>query len=264
MANLLLDIDNENFSHYFQRECSLMTTTQKELLPKELLYKVFKKGYIFDSKSTSKLNFISKLFILFRALRKRIVIIIEDDKNGMDSEEYFKYMGLLRKREYNEKNADELKLDSTFVLGNTELVDTFHRLNGLSVSKAYNYLVRSKNKDYTKPTEWRQQINYVIKFTNHYDAIRKTIAMKSGLNMSEWIVLSYLYDGNESVGSYIYKEKFRYSYNSSASKIRNAFCTLQNRGMIVKHGEGKGAKLQITSLGSDKVNEICMKYIVNI
>lgn len=260
---LKFDIDNENFSHYFQREASIMSSNQKELIPKELLFKVFNRGHIFDSKSTSKLSFLSKLFILFRALRKRIIIIVEDDKEGMDAEEYFKYMYLLRKREYNEKNSEELKLDATFVLGNSELVETFHRINMLSVSPAYNYLIKSKNKDYTKPTEWRQQMNYIMRFVNNYDAMRKTISMRTGLTMADWIVLTYLYDGNEYIGSYLYKEKFKYSYNSSASKIKCAFGSLQTRGLIVKHGNNSGAKFQITPLGIDKVNDICMKYVVN-
>ena len=87
--------------------------------------------------------------------------------------------------------------------------------------------------------------------------------METGLTMAEWLVLTYLYNGEEMLGSIIYKEKFRYSYNSSSTKIKVSFGTLQNKGYIIKHGKNSGSRLQITPLGKDKVNEVMSKYVVN-
>ncbi len=58
------DIDNENFAYFFAKEAALMTEKQRFLLPKELYFKLFKRGGAVDTDSTYKLSFLAKLFIL--------------------------------------------------------------------------------------------------------------------------------------------------------------------------------------------------------
>lgn len=263
MPKLQFDIECVNFEHFFEAQASGMTEGQREQLPKELLYKIFTKGFRVNTKMSGKLSFIAKLFVLFKALRKRWIIIVEDDANGMTEEEYFKFKDLTAKRNYGQDNANELISTGTFVLGCTELVNTYSRLNNLSNSAAYNYLTKGKNKDYTKPEEYIRNQNYICRFVNHYDSQKKKIVMETGLTMAEWITLTYLYDGTERLGSFLYKEKFKYSYNSSSTKIKVSFGTLQSKGLITKHGTGKGCKLQITALGKEKTNSILQKYVVN-
>lgn len=263
MPKLQFDIECPNFQSFFEVQAAGMAESQRELLPKELQYKIFTKGFRVNTKMTGKLGFIAKLFILFKALKKRWIIIVEDDANGMTEEEYFKLKDLTSKRDYGQDNANELISHGTFVLGCTELVNTYSRLNHLSNSPAYNYLSKAKNKDYTKPDEYIRNQNYVCRFINHYDSQKKKIVMETGLTMAEWITLTYLYDGNEKSGNYLYKEKFKYSYNSSSTKIKVSFGTLQNKGLITKHGTGRGCKLQITALGKEKVNTILQKYVLN-
>jgi hypothetical protein len=87
--------------------------------------------------------------------------------------------------------------------------------------------------------------------------------METGLTMAEWVTLTYLYDGSEKLGKVLYEEKFKYSYNSSSTKIKVSFGTLQNKSLITKIGTGRGCKLQITPLGKEKVNSVLQKYVVN-
>ena len=261
--SLKFDLNCDNFLYFFEKEAALMTEAQKELLPKELLFRLYAKGGRVNVKETAKMGFLAKVFVLFKALKKRVIIIVEDDANGMDEEEYFKWKKLTSKQNYSQDNAGKLITEAQFVLGNKELCDTYGRLNYLSNSAAYNYLSKSKNKDSIKSDDYIRNQNYVCRFINHYDSQKKKIVMETGLTMAEWITLTYLYDGLEKLGKVLYTEKFKYSYNSSSTKIKVSFGTLQIKGFITKHGTGKGCKLQITALGRERVNSILHKYVTN-
>lgn len=260
---LKFDIDNENFNYFFLEQVMLMSEHQKELMPKDLLFKVFVKGFRVNTKSTSKLSFLSKLFILMKSLNKRWVLIIEDNDKGLNEEQYFKLKEETKKRNYTSDSATELISQGQFVLGNSELFETFHKLNHLSLSPAYHYLSKVRNKNSLSLNEYRKSMKFLSKWINNYESIRKKIVLESGLTMAEWITLTYLYDGEEKVGSYLYREKFKYCYNSSSAKIKTSFGTLQNRGYIVKYGISSGAKFQITALGKDKLSSVMNKYVVN-
>lgn len=260
---LKFDIQNSNFDYFFLENVAGMSEKQKEQLPKELLYKVFVKGFRVNSKSSSKLSFLAKLFTLVRALNKRWILMVEDDEKGMNAEEFFKWKDLTKRRNYTSDSATDLVSEGEFVLGNSELFDTFHKLNCLSTSPAYNYIQKIKTKNRVAPDEYISNMKLMISWINNYESIRKKIVMESNISMAEWITLTYLYDGKEKNGSVLYTEKFKYSYNTSRTKIKLSFGSLQNRGFITKYGNGKGCKLQITSLGRDKINSISEKYLVN-
>ena len=257
------DLKNENFEYFFLEQSMLMSERQKSLLPPQLLYKIFTKGNRVNSKSTSKLSFIEKIFVLVRALNKRWILLVEDDEKGMNVEDFFKYKEQTKKRNYTADSATDLSSEGEFILGDSELFDTFYKLNCLSVSPAYNYLMKTKTKDYFKPDEYKKAMKFLASWINNYESKRKKIVTEGGISMAEWITLTYLFDGEEKNGSVLYKEKFRYSYNTSATKIKLSFGTLQNKGFITKYGNGQGTKLQITSLGKDKLRSIFEKNVVN-
>lgn len=258
------DIDNENFNHFFHKLSSLMTEHQREVLPKDLYFKLFKRGGAYDTTSTNKLSFLAKCFILIKALRRRVIIMIEDDKEGMDEEEYFKYKGLLSKRQYTVSGAADLIEDAVFVLGNKELFETHSRLNELSCSKPYNYLIKAKNANANKTTQHLSEHDYVVKFLVNYESQRKLIHMNSGLNMSEWMVLIALYDGKEVSGSKLYNEIYRYTFNSGKTKIKRSYSSLEARGFLEKTGRLRWMKLRITPLGRNFITEIMSKRLINI
>lgn len=259
-----IDLQNENFDYYFASQAALMTEKQRFLLPKALYFKLFNRGGAVDTTGTCKLSFLAKLFILIKALRKRVTILIEDEK-GMDEEQFFEYRKLLHKSQYTTSSADGLITDSVFVLANKEVMDTFSHLNRLSVSPAYNYIIKSKNslRLKSKQSEYLAHVNHVAKTLAYYESNRKRISMQFGLEFTEWLVLIRLFHGGQVKSSSIYKEWYRYSYNSSSTKIKMAFSTLQIRGYIVKSGVRSNAKMEITALGRDMVCEIMDKFVVN-
>jgi len=263
MSKLLFDISSENFDGFFEKEAEGMTEAQKEILPKELLFKLYAKGGRVNAKETAKMSFLSKLFVLFKVFRKKIIIIIEDANNSMTVEEFFEWKKETDKQVYSQDSANKLISNTHFVLGNKELCDTFHRLNGLSASPMYSYLIGAKNKDYTQPQKWLDAMDYICRNLSHYEANRKKIAMQQGLSMAEWLVLIHLYSGNLVKGSTIYKSHYKYTYNTSSRRIKGAFSVLQSKGFIEKVGVTSDAKIRITALGKDKTNEILKKLVLN-
>lgn len=257
------DVVCENFEYFFHKLSATMTEKQKEILPKDLYFKLFKSGGKHDTKDTTKISFLAKLYILIKSFKKRVIILVEDDVEGMDEEQYFKYKKLLSKRQFSISGAADLIEDATFILANKEIMDTYSAMNDLSCSKAYNYLIRSKNPVSTKVTQHTEAMQYILRFLTNYESNRKKIHMNSGLNMSEWLVLIALYHGEDMKGSKIYKEIYKHSFNSSAHKKRTAFCTLETQGYIEKFGKASGMKIRITPIGKAKVNEVVTQYAVH-
>jgi len=257
----VFDISTDNFEFYFENQLRDITDAQKELIPPDLLHKALLRGGGVDEKSTRKMPFLAKLFLLFKVFKKRCIIIIEDEEKGLTEDQFLALKKKTIKHDFGEKNAGRLITHSMFVLGNKDLCDTYHRLSLLSASPAYNYLVAAKNKDYTKPGQWLAAINYVNRFLSHYEANRKRISLHTGLNMPEWLILIHLYNGNLIPSSSIYKEWYKHSFNASSTKFKSSFGTLQALRYIEKVGATKSAKIRITALGKDKVNEILKKHI---
>lgn len=261
MSKTKFDIDCENFDLYFASQLPSISQPAKEGLPKDVRYKIFHGGDG-NPKNTSKLGFFSKLYILWRCLRKRWWLIIEDEETGLSIEQFFELKAAIKKRDMGVPRAEGLTSVGTFVTGSKELCETMNYLNQLSASGAYNYLLRGKNKLPNKTAEFRRQMNYIIRFLAGYEAAKKQFVEDFELRMPEFLVLFYTYNGKEVLGSIMYNEFYKRAYQSSPTKIKLAFSTLQQKGYLKKTGDGRGAKLSITPLGVEIVNRLLDKYIV--
>ncbi len=258
-------IDCENLNLYFEKQLPLITPQAKEGLPKDVAFKLFRKGGEVNSKSTSKLSFLAKLHILWKACRKNIFIVIEgDDRNGLTIEDFVSIKQAVKVRDYSIDRVNEyLTPQATFVTGGKDLMQSLAYLNNLSTSPAYNYLLRGKNPVANKVEQNKKATEYICRFLANYEGSRKKIGYQTGVSISEWMVLIYLYSGKEVESNTIWKDVYQYSYNSSKTKLKLAFGTLQNRGYITKYGTTKGAKMQITAYGIEAVNTIIEKFVVN-
>lgn len=257
------DIQSDNFDFFFESQLATMSQSQKELVPDNLLHKVVPVNGFVNERFARKLTFFQKMFVLFKALNKRVIIIVEDEEKGMTEEDYFAFKKKMKKHDFGTSITGNFITQASFILGNKELCETYHRLNLLSGGSAYGYLVQAKNKNNTKPAQWITAINYINRFLTHYEANRKKITLNTGITISEWLVLVHLYHGNLVPSSTIYKEWYKASFNSSATNIKTAFSSLRQRGYVEKVGVSKAAKIKITALGRDKVNEILKKYVLN-
>lgn len=263
MAKLKFDISCPNFDSYFSKSIENIGEQEKSSLPKELLFKLFRRGGIYDATSTNKLTFIAKLFILFKCLKKRWYIVVEDEENGMSVEQFWAFRKALGKRNYDLNNAGELISTGIFVLASKELAETYGHLNNLSVSNAYNFLVKTKNTEVSKFTEYRQRMDYITNLFSFYESQKKTWVMATGLSIPEFLVLTYIYSRGEVVSAQLHKTIYKYAYNSSSTQIKLAFGTLQRKGMVEKIGVNKAVKLKITAAGIEIIDHIFRKYALN-
>jgi hypothetical protein len=151
----------------------------------------------------------------------------------------------------------------TVVFANKELSECCAYLNRLSSSPAYNYLIKGKNNIPCPTAERNKEMAYICRFLVEYEKNKKTWVAAYGISIPEWLVLIYLYHGKEIIGSPIYKEVYRRAYQSSPTKLRGCFSTLQNKKFIQKTGTGKGAMMSITPLGKDTVDGILTRYALN-
>src|SRR6266496_3165569 len=274
MQKLKFELICENFDLFFENNISDLSERQKEEIPRELLFKMFRRGGQFKAKSTSKLSFISKLYVLWRVIKKRWFIVVEDEENGMSVDQFVRFKEMQEDEIPDSHSADMLLTPGTFVLADKDLSNAFSYLNHLSTSSAYNYLIKTKNdllvKKDTGTTfnrecttfqirEWKNQVIEIANFLSHYEANKKNFVMTVGLTIPEWLVLIAIYNGEEMISSQLYKNIYKYAYNSSSTQIKVAFGILQNKGYINKIGFKKGAKIKITPLGMDIVNKILSK-----
>lgn len=259
------DLLAENLDLYFDKQLCSITPQAKEALPKDVQFKLFRKGGAVNSNSTSKLSFLAKIYVLWKALRKNIYIVVEgNDENGLTVEDFVSLKQAIKIRDYGvDRNNDYVIPQATFVVGNKELMESLAYLNNLSNSPAYRYLMRGKNPIPNKVEQNKEATKYISRFLCHYESNRKRIGYESGINISEWLVLIAVYHGNEMDSFIIWRSLYKYSFNSSKTKIKLAFGSLQNKGYITKYGTTKGAKIQITPSGTSVVNGVLQKYAVN-
>lgn len=259
----IVEVSSENFDLYFAKEIEKLTPQAKESLPRDIVFKLFRKGGAFNSNSTSKLSFLTKLYVLWRALNKRWWIVIEDEDRGMTPGQFMELRRLYKRKEYGVDQARDISLAGTLVLGAKEMGESMAYANRLSASPAYNYLMKAKNNPKNPAAEADKQVQYIAKFLVHWESGKKTLVSRTGMGIPEVFVLLALYHGREVAGATLYHEVYKRAYQSSPAKIKTAFRILQQRGYINKMGVTSNSTLQITATGKDVLRDLLDKYAIN-
>lgn len=266
-ATTRFDISSENFDLYFEQQVASISPMAKQMMPKDVNYKIYRGGSKSNTKSSSKLSFIAKLWILWKFLHKRIWVVVEDEQNGLSIEEYFKLKEAIQAKEKNINKSEEASASMTFITASKELGDCFAALNNSCASPSYNFLQKAKNgiklQHKNPATEYRKQMNFIAKFITFWEGNKKRWIAEKVVTVPEFLVLIALYEGKEVQSSSIYNGIFKYAFQSSASKVKMAFSSLRHRGLISKTGSTKQAYFNITDLGIATVNSILSKYALN-
>lgn len=258
----LLDMSGENFDAYFIKQAKETTFASRESLPKDITFRLFKTGGQLNEKFAVNLGFLGKIFVLWKALRKRVYIIVEDEQNGLSPGQFFEMQKSIKKRDYSGESVNGFT-NAIFVLGGKELCDSFSYLNNLCNSGAYNYLTKTKNQPKNPTTEYRDRMNYIVRFLLFYESQKKKWVAETQITIPEFLVLLFTYQGKEVPGALMYRDVLKRAYQSSPKKIKLAFSVLQSKGMLKKSGMTSGAMMQITPLGVEIVNKILSKYALN-
>lgn len=255
-----IDVMHENFDLFFSNQIKVLTEYQKGKIPKELLSKLYKGGDEFNPRNTSQLSVLERLLILNKALNKRIFISIEDE-SGISLEEYQKARSDFKKLPVNNGEIDN-ELTATFFLSNKELADGFQYLNEQCTSPMYNYLHRIKNIARSKIKKFKEQSKFIMNTFVNYEAGKKMMLIKCGLNMPELLVMMYLYgNGGYTKTAHLHQEVFKYCFQSSPRRIKQAFGSLQSKGYVSKRGNTITSEMSITELGKEKMLDIVEKYL---
>lgn len=263
MPKTRINIECDNFDFYFLKCFENITLAGREAIPKDIFFKLF------DSKGNPRIEvihrlpFLTKLFILWQSFNKKWWVVVQDEADGLGLEEFKEYLKSIKKRDFSLGRSTEFEKDGNFYLANKQLGDVFSYLNSLSVSPAYNYLVKGKNKTSTKSADWSEQVEYIAAFISNYESNRKKMALATNISMPEWFVLTSLFHGKEMVGAILYTQKFKKAFQSSPSRIKTSFGSLQSKGLIEKIGANKGATLKITALGRSKVVQMLERFALN-
>lgn len=167
------DVIHENFDGFFEQRVTKLTEQQKSLLPRKLMVKLYKKGgRITNFLNTSRLNFLEKLYVLFKMFKCRWYIVVEDE-NGGDFEDWENFRKSVKKKELSENNASRLVNEGHFFLANSEVCDSFSYMNEICTSPAYNYLIGAKNN--VGIAKWKREVYYITNFISNYDSRKKNI-----------------------------------------------------------------------------------------
>jgi hypothetical protein len=258
-----IDINSPNFDLFFAQEFKNKITPQgKEGLPRDISFKIFRKGDEFNPKNTSRLSFMERMFVMWKALKKRWWIVVEDDEQGLGMDDFCAQWQEQRKA----PKSKEFSESANFILCSKEVGNVFAYLNELANGPAYNYALKSKNNFPNIPNpaaEHAKRSEYLCRFLAHYEGNKKKWVSEMSISIPEFLVLIYLYQHKEVAGAYLYNDYYKRAYQSSPTKIKTSFGTLQHRGYIQKIGITRGAIFKITPLGIDIINTILSKYIVN-
>lgn len=258
----LFDMSSENFDAYFIKQSKETTYANREILPRDLSSRLFKEAGQLNEKHAVNIGFLAKIYVLWKALRKRIYIVVEDHQNGMTPGQFIEMQKAMKSRDYSVESVAGIT-HGVFVLADKELSDSFSYLNRLDNSGAYNYLTKTKNQPSNHTTEYRDRMNYITRFLLHYESQKKKWVSETQITIPEFLVLLFTYQGKEVPGSIMYRDVLKRAYQSSPKKIKLAFSVLQSKGMLKKSGMTSGAMMQITPLGVDMVNRILSKYALN-
>jgi hypothetical protein len=255
-----VEFSDENFDLYFIDQMKRLTPEQKDKIPNSIRSFIFRfGGDKLSVVNASKLSVSAKLFCIWIATGKRVKLVVEADDlelpNAKQSKETGKTISI--------EEAEVLRDNGSFVLGEMSLVNSYSHINLVSSSSAYNYLVQVKNATKTKAEKQKIATEYVVKTLLSYDQKKSRILYLNGLNEQEYYVLLFLYNGLALSSGKIYQSHFANSKLGSAAYFKRAFVSLQQKGLIEKIGDRKGALVKITTLGTLRVNEIVSKLIDN-
>lgn len=259
------DIQNDNFELFFEKQLEGITEAGKQALPTHLIGKLF---YVTDDQKINRsqlrrIPFLGKLWILYRSLKKRIWIVVENEETGLSMEDFVALREAMKKRDFGQKKAEGLMTNSTFVTGSKELGEYLDYMNYLSASPIYRYLNGYRNFKKTDTAEYKDQMDFIVRMMRFYEGNKTRWMDEKGINIPEYYVLLYLYDKEFVKGAEMYKSTFKRGINSSGYAIRTAWGTLSSKGLIVKSGTGKGLKLRISPMGIELINYVLTRYAIN-
>lgn len=251
-----VDIYNENFDHFFIRKLNSMTDEQRNKLPKELSYKIFRNGF---EGSAERLKFQEKMYILSVAFGHKVTIMVDDEKEGVNMREFSKAQKASIGKVKNGELLEDMRVHAGFVIADKELMAASLYMNHASCSNIYSLvkelIPNTNHKVNQKFLKAKKEINTILNFLINYEANKKLLAMNYNLTMPKWYALLYFSVG-EKLALDFYDKDYKYAYSSDRRALHRAMVALSNEGFLVRRGEKKKYRYAITASGLNLLNRI--------
>lgn len=258
------DIQNDNFELFFEKQLEGITESGRAVLTKIMDGKLYQADEKTVRKSQiRKTPFLAKLWILYRALKKRVWIVVENEETGLSMEDFVALREAIKKRDFGQKRAEGLMTNATFVTASKDLGEYLDYMAHLSSSPIYRYLNGYRDFKKTNTSEYKDQMDFIVKMIRFYEGNKTRWLEEKRITLSEYYVLLYLYDKEFVKGSDMYKNAFRRASGTSAYSIRTAWGTLSAKGLIVKSGTKRSMRMRITPMGTELINYVLHNYAIN-
>ena len=257
-----LDIYVPNFDHHLNMMLDKITPEQKEAMPSELAFKVFKNGVgVVD-----KLNFTEKMFMLSTCFKQTIIIMTEAEDSGVGVKEFRDAVKAQQGKIKNGELLDELKIPTVYIQADKELMRSLLYINHVQCSEIYNLIRAAHPKEFSKKEmkfrEFQRALSGLFNTLMTYEGNKKKVIMQYNLDVPRLYALLYFY-GGEQYGKDFYNVAFRHAYTSNRGDLSGALSILHRDGYLSRRGARSHLKYSITSKGIELLTKVINKLIYN-
>lgn len=257
-----IDIYNENFNHFFVERLNMLQPEDRRKIPNELMIKIFRRG---NEASAERLNFNEKLWILTVALQHKVTITI-DSPDGISIKEFKGAVQAQKGEIMNSQLLDAMRVNSAFILGDTELVKALMYMAHVSTSPIYKliqkeYIANASHKKDDNYKIQKDRLQNVLKLLINYEANKKRISSDYRIDPCQWLALLYFSTG-EKLGTDFYNEAMRYATNSSRPNLHKGMKRMHDDGYLDRRGGKNDYRYSLTAKGINIFNRILESIIM--
>lgn len=258
-----LDVFHPMMEEYFMNKVSKLTPAEINSIPQEIRFKLFKQGL---QQSTYNMKFAEKAHVLTTTMGQNMIILFEDDENGIGPDQFNAAIKAQKAKITNGKLLSDRKTKSIFVLGNKELMSPLLYLNHVMCSDIYNLIsepaARVKTKKEKDHIKLHTAYKGITEMLTYYEGNKKMIPQAFGIDMPGWYSLLY-FGIKERKGTDFYNGDFKYAYSSSRMKLYNGLKRMYDLGYLTRRGARNDLRYSITSKGSDLLYKIIDRLILS-
>lgn len=257
------DIYCPNFDHWLEIRLENITGEQIGLLDSTIQHKIIKH----KSKSVGFMSLAEKLHVLSIAFNSRVLIVVEDEINGVSVDGFNDAIKAQGGKIKNSQLLDKLQLNAKFVLGDKQVAKSLAYMNYVQTSEIYN-LIKMNNPREKSGRELRYDkkkaaLNDLVEVLINFESRKRRVLEQYSLNVPKFYGLLFFYQG-EKLCKEFYDKKFKHAYSKSRQDLSKAQAELCRLGYLEKRGVTRELKYLITSKGIDLLMKILSKMLYDL
>ena len=135
-----LDIYVPNFDLMLLEKINTMTPDQRELIPPDLKFKIFKK----KEASIEQMNFVEKMYLLSVCFKQSIIVATLDEDAGISVKDFNLALSAQKGKVKNVELLNNMQIPSLFVQSDKQLMQAWQYMSYTQTSEIYN-LIKAAN-----------------------------------------------------------------------------------------------------------------------